>query len=293
MPGASSRFERWSGPRSPLLSSTASLHPSHIHTLERSQTAHLCITALRVLKESFGCPVITRARLFRPKTCKARPTDDSLTVALLSARASAVATLGGPWTARGDVGRRGCSFWWFSGRPGPFAGRDSPGRRLGGRYVGRGVVARGRPQSATALLRWVVGLGGRCRRRPARRRLHQGGPRAGGCQAVPTPAACRPGWRGVESEWRGQSPARTAWPGTRPKRDDHEALSVCREARVAVLGQWMRVLGGASRARRPCLRRCGVLVRRRLSGGGGVGAHRSQPPKREGVPAASARTARW
>ena len=86
MLGAFSRFERWLGPRSPLLSSTAPLHPSPIHTLKRSQTAHLCITALRVLKESFGCPVITRARLFRPKTCKARPTDDSLTVALLSAR---------------------------------------------------------------------------------------------------------------------------------------------------------------------------------------------------------------
>jgi hypothetical protein len=87
--------------------------------------------------------------------------------------ASAVATLGGPRTAWGEVGLRGCSFWWFSGRPGPCAGRDSPGRRLGGRYVGQGVVARGRPQSATALLRWVVGLGGRCRRRPARRRRHQ------------------------------------------------------------------------------------------------------------------------
>ena len=145
-----------------------------------------------------------------PTTCEARPTEESLIMSFKAAAACpplrcppgeypnrwppahyreqrlarpapvallsepvAVATLGGPRAARGDVGRRGCSFWWFSGQPGPFAGRDSPGRRLGGRYVGRGVVARGRPRSAAALLRWVVGLGGRCRRRPARRRLHR------------------------------------------------------------------------------------------------------------------------
>ena len=171
--------------------------------------------------------MITRARLFRP-TCKTRPTvlDRGPSIS----EASAVATLGGPRTARGDAGRRGCSSCWFSGQPGPFAGRDSPGRRLGGRYVGRGVVATGRPQSATALLRWVVGLGGPYRRRHARRRLHQGRPRAGGCQAAPTPAACLPGWRGVEPEWRGQSLARTAWPDIGPKPDDHGALSECREA---------------------------------------------------------------
>jgi hypothetical protein len=36
----------------------------------------------------------------------------------------------------------------------------------------------------------------------------------------------------------------------------HEALTVCREARVAVLGHWMRALGGASRVQRPCLQPC-------------------------------------
>ena len=49
------------------------------------------------------------------------------------------------------------------------------------------------------------------------------------------------------------------------------------------LGQWVRALGGASRVRRPCRRRCGVLVRWRLPGGGGAGAHRFQPPTRAGV----------
>src|SRR5215203_1712450 len=39
---------------------------------ERQQSVHLWMTALHVLKEGFGCPVITRERLFRPTTCEAR-----------------------------------------------------------------------------------------------------------------------------------------------------------------------------------------------------------------------------
>jgi hypothetical protein len=44
-------------------------------------------------------------------------------------------------------------------------------------------------------------------------------------------------------------------------------LAVCREAKVAAQAQWMPAPGAASRVRRPCLLRCGVLVRRRPAGG--------------------------
>ena len=44
-----------------------------------------------------------------------------------------------------------------------------------------------------------------------------------------------------------------------------ERLLERREAKEAALGRWVRVLGGASPARRPCLLLCGVRDRRPLS----------------------------
>jgi hypothetical protein len=40
----------------------------------RQQSVHLWMTALHVLKEGIGCPVITRERLFRPSTWEAQQT---------------------------------------------------------------------------------------------------------------------------------------------------------------------------------------------------------------------------
>ena len=74
-------------------------------------------------------------------------------------------------------------------------------------------------------------------------------------------------------------PVGTASPDTHPKRDDHEALAGCREAKAAALGWWVRVLGGASPGRRPCLPRVEFASGGRCVAGGGVGAPRSRPPR--------------
>jgi hypothetical protein len=120
------------------------------------------------------------------------------------------------------------------------------GRGCLGQSLGRGSVAKGKTLLVAVWLRLVGGLGGRPRWRPARRRLHQGGRRSGGCRAVPIWAVRGYGWRRLGPDLRSRLRAATASPDTGPKRDDHEALTVCREARVAVLAHCMRALGGAS-----------------------------------------------
>ena len=69
---------------------------------------------------------------------------------------------------------------------------------------------------------------------------------------MPTQAGLGLGERELGSDSRGRRSARRAWQDTGPKRDDHEALPEYREAKKAALGRWLRGLGGASRARRPC-----------------------------------------
>jgi hypothetical protein len=137
-------------------------------------------------------------------------------------------------------------------RAGDLEGFHQPGAslhlRLGrgciGQRLGRRSVAKRRPPLVAVLLRLVGGLGGRRRRRHARRRLHQEGRRSGGCQAVPIWAVRGHGWRRLERHLRGRLRAATASPDTGPKRDDFEGPPECREARVEVLGHWMRALGG-------------------------------------------------
>ena len=65
------------------------------------------------------------------------------------------------------------------------------------------VCCQGRTPRLAVLLRLVGGLGGRRRRRHARRRLHRGG-RSGGCPEVPIRAARGYGWRGLGPDLRGQ-----------------------------------------------------------------------------------------
>jgi len=126
-------------------------------------------------------------------------------------------------------------------------------------------------------------LRGRRRSRLARRRLHQEGRLSGGCPVVPIAAVRCYDWRSLGPEPRGRKRAVTASPGTRPKRDDHESLTVCREVRVVALGQWTRAPEGTSPIQPLCLPRCGNPAPARLHGGGGVGAHRFQPPRRADV----------
>jgi hypothetical protein len=146
-------------------------------------------------------------------------------------------------------------------RAGDLDGFYRPGvslhRRLGrgciGQRLGRGFVAKGWTPLVAVLLRLVGGLWGRRRWRHARRQLHCGGRRSGGCPAVPIWAVRGYGWRRLEPHLRGRLRAATALSDTGPKRDDLEGPPECREARVAVLGHWMRAPVGASRVRRPCL----------------------------------------
>jgi hypothetical protein len=73
-----------------------------------------------------------------------------------------------------------------------------------GQRLGRGSVAKEWTPLVGVLLRLVGGLGGRRRPRLARRRLHQGGRRSGGCPAVPIRAVRGDGWRRLEPHLRGR-----------------------------------------------------------------------------------------
>ena len=157
------------------------------------------------------------------------------------------------------------------------------GRGCTGQRLGRGSVAKGRTPLVAVLLRLVGGLGDRRQWRHARRRLHRGRRRSDGCPAVPIRADLANGWRSLGPDLRGRKQFATSSPGTRPKCDDHEALPVCREARVVALGQWTRAPEGTSPIQPLCLPRCRYPAPARLHGGGGVGAHRFQPPRRAGV----------